>query len=177
MLKYTKEKLYVQLLYENKRILDNTLAEPYLNDIQWSSTKEAVADVKKDASGVILSANGEGKTNIKAQITLGGKLYKAQYAVTVVDGEIAEISVLSVENFTVGEKDTEKNIFSYYANETLGTVASIIQATTTNATKLTAKSSNPSVAASRKSSACTRQLSDSTHCKISRNNKSDIDSK
>lgn len=177
MRKDTKATLYVQFRDANQRIVDNTLAAPYLNDIQWSSTKEAVADVKKDASGVILSANGEGKTNIKAQITLGGKLYKAQYAVTVVDGEIAEISVLSVENFTVGEKDTEKNIFSYYANETLGTVASIIQATTTNATKLTAKSSNPSVAASRKSSACTRQLSDSTHCKISRNNKSDIDSK
>lgn len=93
---------------------------------------------------MILSANGEGKTNIKAQITLGGKVYKAQYTVTVVDGENAEISVLSIDNFTVGENDTEKNVFSYYAKDTLGTVDSTIQATMTNATKLTAKSSNSS---------------------------------
>ena len=144
MRKDTKATLYVQFRDANQRIVDNTLAAPYLDNIQWSSTKEAVADVKKDASGVILSANGEGKTNIKAQITLGGKVYKAQYTVTVVDGENAEISVLSIDNFTVGENDTEKNVFSYYAKDTLGTVDSTIQATMTNATKLTAKSSNSS---------------------------------
>lgn len=147
MRKDTKAALYVQFHDTNQRIVDNTLVAPYLDNVQWSSTKEAVADVKKDASGVIVSANGEGKTNIKAQITLGGKLYKTQYAVTVVDGEIAEISVLSVENFTVGENDAEKNVFSYYANDTLGNLASTIQVTVTNATKLTAKSSNPGVAA------------------------------
>lgn len=147
MRKDTKAALYVQFHDTNQRIVDNTLVAPYLDNVQWSSTKEAVADVKKDASGVIVSANGEGKANIKAQITLGGKLYKTQYAVTVVDGEIAEISVLSVENFTVGENGVEKNVFSYYVNDTLGNLASTIQATVTNATKLTAKSSNPGVAA------------------------------
>lgn len=147
MRKDTKATLYVQFRDANQRVVDNTLVAPYLDDIQWSSTKEAVADVKKDASGVILSANGEGKTNIKAQITLGSKVYKTQYAVTVVDGEIAEISVLSIDKFMVEENDTEKNLFSYYAKDTLGTVDSTIQATMTNATKLTAKSSNPGVAA------------------------------
>lgn len=147
MRKDTQTELSVQFRDTNQRIVDNALISPYLDSVTWSSTKDTVAAINKDASGVILSAKGAGKTTVKAEITLGGKKYKTQYAVTVADGEIAEISVLSIEQFTAGENDAEKNIFSYYANDTLGTVASTIQATVTNATKLTAKSSNPNVAA------------------------------
>lgn len=147
MRKDTQTELSVQFRDINQRIVDNTLISPYLDSVTWSSTKDTVAAINKDASGVILSTKGAGKTTVKAEITLGGKKYKTQYTVTVVDGEIAEISVLSIEQFTAGENDAEKNIFSYYANDTLGTIASTIQARVINATKLTARSSNSNVAA------------------------------
>lgn len=147
MRKDTKAALQVQFYDSSQEIIENALVSTYLKEVLWSSTKEAAASVHKDEAGVMLSANGKGKANIKAEISLGGKLYKAQYAVTVVEGEIAEIRVTSIENFAVEGDGTENDAYYYHSDDTLGGVSSTMQVTVTNAAKLTAKSSNPSVAA------------------------------
>lgn len=117
----------------------------YAGKVTWSSAKESVAKVNP-ASGTTatLTAQGTGRTTIKAQVTFkDGKTYKAQYKVTVVDGEVADIQVTAVDNFTPDDalQGTYRGKLDSNANNNNGT----IHVTVTGATKLTVKNNNAKV--------------------------------
>ncbi len=117
----------------------------YAGKATWSSAKESIAKVTP-ASGTTttLTAQGPGTTTVMAQVTFkDGKTYKAQYKVTVVDGEMADIQVTAVDNFTpdAALQGTYRGKLDNNATNNNGTV----HVTVTGATKLTVKNNNAKV--------------------------------
>lgn len=117
----------------------------YAGKVTWSSAKESVAKVNS-ASGTTttLTAQEPGTTTVMAQVTFkDGKAYKAQYKVTVVDGEAADIQVTAVDNFTADDalQGAYRGKLDTNVNNNNGTV----HVTVTGATKLTVKNNNAKV--------------------------------
>ncbi|MBD5523317.1 MAG: hypothetical protein HDR04_02625 [Lachnospiraceae bacterium] len=117
----------------------------YAENVTWSSAKESVAKVNPvSGTTTTLTAQGTGTTTVKAQVTFkDGKTYKAQYKVTVVDEEAADIQVTAVDNFTADDasQGTYRGKLDSNVNNNNGTV----HVTVTGATKLTVKNNNAKV--------------------------------
>lgn len=123
------------------------------NKVEWSIDKPAVAkiDAVKGPS-TTLTAVGTGKATVKAQVTFkDGKTYKAQYKVTVVDGEMADIKVTAVDGFTPDAdlQGAYRGRVDSSADNNNGT----IHVTVTGASKLTVKNNNAKVIAAGKATA------------------------
>lgn len=122
--------------------------------ITWSSDKESVATVTTNADDGVttLTAQGVGKATVKAQVTFrDGKTYKAQYKITVVDGEPAQIQVTAVDRFTADASlpDAYRGTLDGDASNNTGAV----HVTVTGASKLTVKNNNAKVIATGKPTA------------------------
>lgn len=114
----------------------------YEGQINWSSSKPSVVKVTGQGVSARLEAVGTGKASVKAQITLGGKNFKAQYAVTVVEGEAAGLVIDSVDGLEAVSSDAEE--MQVY-NGNVAHADAVLCVTVTNATRVTAKSSNSGV--------------------------------
>ncbi|MCM1143690.1 MAG: Ig-like domain-containing protein [Blautia sp.] len=122
-------------------ISDKIMSE-YEKNLVWSSSRPSVVKVTGEGASARLEAAGIGKASVKAQITLGKKTYKAQYAVTVVEGTPAGIVLDSVDGLETVPADTE-GIQAYKGNTAQADAA--LQVTITNASRLTVKSNNTKV--------------------------------
>lgn len=118
----------------------------YVERISWSSDKpNIVTVVKEKGSQTTLQAVGAGSATIMAQAVFrDGKVYKAQAKVTVTDGDIADIQVISVDHFVKDIVETG-NSETYRGNLKEGTVN--LRLSVDSGTKITAKSNNIKVVA------------------------------
>lgn len=117
----------------------------YADRVTWSSTKESVATVQPTSGAATkLTAQGTGKTTVKAQVSFkDGKTYKAQYNVTVVDGEIAVIQITAVDNF---KPDADQpSAYRGKLDSEPGSNNGTVHVTVTGATKLAVKNNNAKV--------------------------------
>lgn len=124
----------------------------YADKVSWSSDKPAVVSVAgTGGNSTTLRAEGKGSATVRAQAVFrDGKTYKAQYKVTVTEGDIADISVISVDHFT--REAAGEGGYDIYRGGVESGIGSM-KVTLANAARLTAKSSNPKVVAVVKTSA------------------------
>lgn len=111
----------------------------YEKEAVWSSSKEKVVTVEKTKEGVRLTAVGKGTARIAAEVTVGTQKFKARYTVKVAEGNVTEIKVTSIDNFTT---DTVNS--SYYTGN-IGNKAGKIAVSAEGTTKITVKSNNSKV--------------------------------
>lgn len=123
---------------------------PYADKVTWSVDKPGVASISGTrGQKVTLTALGAGKALVRAQVTFkDGKTYKAQYRVTVTDGEVADIQVTGIDGFT---KDAQQGVVECYRTDIGETtenvrVIHVSVPDTEKAVKLTAASGSTKVA-------------------------------
>lgn len=118
------------------------LMSQYEEKLSWSSSSPSVVKVTGEGAAARVEAVGTGKAFVKVQITLGSKTFKAQYAVTVVEGEPAGIVMDSADGLEAVPADMQEA--QAYRGSTAHADAALY-AVVTNASRLTVKSSNPKV--------------------------------
>ncbi len=132
----------------SRESFDDTYMAAYADKVAWSIDKASVASLSSTkGTTVTLTALGAGKAVVKAEAEFkNGKTCKAQYKITVTDGDIAEIQIVSIDQFT---QEADHDPALYHLNTSDPSVKdptdSILHVTATNSTKLTVKSSNTKV--------------------------------